>query len=244
MLLAAAAVLAPAALAACLTPWRTRLAPADCALILVVVTVAVATSGRRWAAALCALSAALSFDFLLTRPYESLRITRTSDLVTELLLLVVGLVVGDMAARGRSHRASAQTGRNHLLAVHAVTGLAADGSTPEDVADLAATELCRVLSLRSCTFSTGEAGVAARVEPDGVVRVGELAWATSDLGLPHRGVDLPARSGGRVLGHFLLAPFPGVRIDHDALLVAVAIADQVGVALAANRPTRNFRRDS
>ena len=243
-LLAAVAVLAPVAVAACLTPWRTRLAPADCALILVVVIVAVATSGRRWAAALCALSAALSFDFFLTRPYESLRITRTSDLVTEVLLVVVGLAVGDMAARGRSHRASARTGRDHLLAVHAVTELAADGSAPEDVAERAAAELCRLLSLRSCTFATGDTGATARVGPDGVVRVGELAWATADLGLPHRGVDLPARSGGRVLGHFLLAPSPGVRIDLDALLVAVAIADQVGVALAADRPTPTVTRNT
>ena len=103
-LLAAVAVLGPVAVALLLVPWRNRLAAADDALVLVVVIVAVATAGRRWAAALCALSAALSFDFFLTRPYQSLRITHGRDLVTELLLLVVGLLVGDMAARGRHHR--------------------------------------------------------------------------------------------------------------------------------------------
>ena len=35
-------------------------------------------------------------------------------------------------------------------------------------------------------------------------------------------------------GHFLLTPTPGKPVPSDRLLVAVAIADQVGVALAAD----------
>ena len=44
------AVLGPVVVALALTPWRDRLAGADDALILVVVIVAVATAGYRWAA--------------------------------------------------------------------------------------------------------------------------------------------------------------------------------------------------
>ena len=234
-LLAAVAVLAPVAVALALTPWRDRLASADDALILVVAIVAVATSGRRWAAALCALSAALCFDFFLTRPYLSLRITRSSDLVTEVLLLVVGLLVGDLAARGRHHRSTARHGRDQIAALHAVTELAAVGTEPADVAREAGRALRRLLHLRSCTFATGDSGLAARLQPDGVVRMGAVAWDTEDLGLPHRGVDLPVRAGGEVVGHFLLAPDPGVRLPRDVLLVAVAIADQVGAAETAAR---------
>src|SRR5271157_5295897 len=146
-LLAVVAVLAPVAAAAALTPWRGRLTPADGALVLVVVIVAVATSGRRWAAALCALSAALSFDYFLTRPYLSLRITRTADLVTGVLLLVVGLCVGDLAARGRHYRKVSREGRDHLLALHAVTELSAAGGRPEDVVGAAAAELQRLMTL-------------------------------------------------------------------------------------------------
>ncbi len=232
-LLAAAAVLGPVVAAVLLTPWRDRLAAADDALILVVVIVAVATAGRRWAAALCALCAALCFDFFLTRPYLSFRITRSSDLVTEILLLVVGLLVGDMAARGRHHRNTARQGHDRISALHAVTELAAGGAEPEDVAREAAGELRRLLTLRSCTYATGDSGLAARLQPDGVVRVGDVTWDTDDLGLPHRGVDLPVRAGGEVLGHFLLAPVPGVRLSCDLLVVAVAIADQVGASVAA-----------
>ena len=231
-LLAATAVLAPVALALLLTPWRQRLAAADNALVLVVVIVAVATSGRRWAAALCALAAALSFDFFLTRPYLSLRITRTSDLVTEVLLLVVGLSVGDLAARGRHHRTSAREGHDRLAVLHSVTELAASGGVPEEVVHAAAGQLQRLLTLRSCTFSTGDAGVAARLMANGEVRIGDVAWSTEDLGLPHRGVDLPVRAGRAVLGHFILVPTPGVPVARDVLFVALAIADQVGAAMA------------
>ncbi len=231
--LAAVAVLAPVVVALLLTPWRDRVAAADDALLLVVVIVAVATAGRRWAAALCAVGAALSFDFFLTRPYQSFRITRSSDLTTEVLLLVVGLLVGDLAARGRHHRTTAQEGRDHLAALHGVTELAAAGGEPEDVARLVADELRPLLHLRSCTYATGDGGLAARLRPDGTVQVGTVVWNTEDLGLPHRGVDLPVRSGGEVVGHFRLVPEPGVGVAQDALLVAVSLADQVGASVAA-----------
>ncbi len=53
---------------------------------------------------MAALVAALAFDYFLTRPYGSFRITGHADLVTGILLLVVGLAVGELAARGRRHR--------------------------------------------------------------------------------------------------------------------------------------------
>ena len=231
--LAAVAVLAPVVVALLLTPWRGRLAAADDALLLVVVIVAVATAGRRWAAALCAVSAALAFDFFLTRPYQTFQITRSSDLTTEVLLLAVGLLVGDLAARGRHHRTTAREGRDQLAALHGVTELAAAGGEPEDVARLVADELRRLLRLRSCTYATADSGLAARLLPDGEVRVGSVIWNTGDLGLPYRGVDLPVRSGGVVVGHFLLVPEPGVSVAPDVLLVAVSLADQVGASVAA-----------
>ena len=70
--------------------------------------------------------------------------------------------------------------------------------------------------------------------PRGEVVVGNETWSTGDLGLPTQNVDLPVRSGGWLLGHFLLTPTPGKPVSPDRLLVAVAIADQVGAALAAD----------
>ncbi len=227
------AVLAPIAAGAALIPWRTQLDTADSALVLVLVIVAISGTGRRAAAFLAALASALAFDFFLTRPYYSLRITRHSDFVTEILLLVVGVAVGQMAARGRSHRDAATSSRQRVAQLHGVTELAASGTDPDVVIEAATGELTDLLSLRSCRFAQGQLErSAARVTPSGQVMVGSEVWTTEDLGLPTRTVDLPVRSGGWLFGHFLLTPTPGVGVSVEQLVVAVAIADQVGAALA------------
>ena len=64
--------------------------------------------------------------------------------------------------------------------------------------------------------------------------MGAIQWAASDLGLPTHGVDLPVRGHGQVVGHFIATPIVGVPIPHENLLVAVAIADQVGSAIVAD----------
>ncbi len=229
----AAALLAPIALSAVLITWRNSLDTADNALFLVVVIVAVASTGRRGAAAVAALVSALSFDFFLTRPYYSFRITRHQDLITETLLLVVGLAVGELAGRGRRHRDEAWERRHQVAQLHSVTELAASGQDPQVVLEAASDELRELLTLRSVRFTIDDrGGVAARLTPAGEVRVGSVTWPTDDVGLPTQDVDLPVRSGGWVLGHFHLTPTPGKPVPSDRLLVAVAIADQVGAALA------------
>ena len=67
---------------------------------------------------LAALVAAASFDFLLTRPYGSFRISRQSDITTELLFVAVGLLVGELAARGRRHQRAAASGRREISRIH------------------------------------------------------------------------------------------------------------------------------
>ena len=230
-----AAVGAPIAVAAALIPWRHQLDTADNALFLVVVIVAVASTGRRLAAAVAAVVSALSFDFFLTRPYQSFRITSHSDLITEILLVVVGLAVGELAARGRRHRDAAWQGRRQMALLHSVTELAATGRDPQVVVAVATHELEELLFLRECRFTAHDiAGATARVTPHGEVTIGNETWSTGDLGLPTQRVDLPVRSGGWLLGHFILTPTPGKPVPPDRLLVAVAIADQVGAALAAD----------
>ena len=164
----AAAVAAPLAASVALIPARGHLDSADNALILVVVIVAVASTGRRLAAAVAALVSALSFDFFLTRPYGSFRISRHSDLITEILLLVVGLAVGELAARGRHHRTAAGIGRQQLAALHSVTELAASGQDTRLVVAAATDELRELLELRDCRFTGRDpGGLTARVTPAG-----------------------------------------------------------------------------
>jgi len=48
-----------------------------------------------------AVLAALSFDFFLTRPYQSIRIDNADEIVTTVALLAVGLLVAGLGSRRR-----------------------------------------------------------------------------------------------------------------------------------------------
>jgi hypothetical protein len=226
-------VLAPLAVALVLITGRGHLQPADGALILVVVTVAVATTGRRSAAALCALVAAGSFDFFLTQPYGSFRITDNRDLTTEILFVVVGLAVGELAARGQRHRRDALEGRHDLGRLHDLAERIAGGEEPDFVLMAVAAELRELLTLQDCRFVWDPpTGKGARIDHDGTVHLNPLRWPSSSAGLPTRLVELPVRGGGRDLGTFLLTPTPAVPISQERCLVAVALADQLGSVLS------------
>ena len=228
-----AAVIVPIAVALLLIPSRGHLGPADDALVLVVVTVAISYWGNRGAAALAALVAAASFDFLLTRPYGSFRISRQGDITTELLFVAVGLLVGELAARGRRHQRAAARGHLEISRLHDLAHRIADGEEPEFVLIAVANELRELLNLQDCRFVREQpSGKGAWIANDGTVRLNPLRWPTATAGLPTRQVELPVRGGGKILGTFLLTPTPVVPISQDQCLVAVALVDQLGAALA------------
>jgi K+-sensing histidine kinase KdpD len=228
-----AAVFIPIGVALLLVPSRGHLGPADDALVLVVVTVAIASWGNRGAAALAALVAAASFDFLLTRPYGSFRISRQGDITTEILFVAVGLLVGELAARGRQHQRAAARGHVEISRLHDLAQRIAGGEEPEFVLIAVANELRELLKLQDCRFVWEQpSGKGAWIDNDGTVRLNPLRWPTATAGLPTRQVELPVRGGGRILGTFLLTPTPVAPISHEQCLVAVALVDQLGAALA------------
>ena len=85
-----AALVVPIVAAALLALRRDSFANTNAALVLVLVIVAVGANGDRLAGVLAALSAGLSFDFFLTKPYGHFAITERADAETTILLLAVG----------------------------------------------------------------------------------------------------------------------------------------------------------
>lgn len=228
-----AALAAPVAVAAALIPLRSPVDNTNIALVLVAVVVAVAATGGRLAGAIGAVSAAVSFDFFFTRPFGSLTITRRSDVETAVLLLVVGLIVGELSARNSRHRVHADESQGDIARLHAVAGMVSTGAHPEQVIIAVRNELQSLLRLRSCTFTRN---FATRPRPtlewDGEVLVAGMRWGASHMGLPGKEVDLVVHGQGRQLGRFVMTPSPGVPVSWDRRVVAVALADQVGAALA------------
>jgi hypothetical protein len=225
-------------LAFALTPVRDHTASTNVALIMVVAVVGVAVTGRRLAAAVAAVTAAVSYDIFFTVPYNSPDIAKADDAITAALLLIVGLAVGQLAAWARTQRDDARRGRRHIDQIHYAAELAAQGESVDHLILAVSLELRDLLALRDVRFDSGvpEDDTVPHLDHDGEVRWGELAWGTSSLGLPSKGVTLATHGQGRVLGYFTLMPTPGVTITGDRLVVAVALADQVGAALAGYQP--------
>jgi len=77
----------------------------------------------------------------------------------------------------------------------------------------------------------------ARMAHDGSVTVAHRAWDVDTEGLPPgTDTELLVESGGVFQGRFLMTPSPGARPTLEQRLLAVALADQVGAALATSHP--------
>jgi hypothetical protein len=231
----AAGLAAPLALTAILVPFRSSFANTDAALALIVIVVAVAAAGSRLAGYLAAASAAVWFDFFLTRPYEQFSISRATDIETTVLLLVIGIAVTEIAVWGRRQRATASRRSGYLAGINAAARAAAAGDSPPSLISQVCGTLTTLLGLRSCQFQYGVAGLGrpGRLERTGAVTVDANSWDVQANGMPS-GTELLVESGGRLQGRFLMLADPSARPTAEQLLVAAAFADQVGAALAAS----------
>ena len=156
-----AAFAAPLALAAILVPWRASFPNTDAALVLILLVVAVAANGYRLAGFVAALSAAVWFDFFLTRPYERFSIFRRADVETTLLLLVIGVAVTELAVWGRRQHATASRRAGYLDGISAAAQAVAAGGSPSDLIEQVTRQLTGLLALQSCRFQYGVAGIGS-----------------------------------------------------------------------------------
>jgi uncharacterized protein DUF4118 len=230
----AAAVAVPAALSVALVPVRGHVPNATVALVLAFVVALLATAGTRWTAALAAISASAGFDVWHTHPYGSFTITRSQDIQTTGLLLAVGLVVGQLAARNRRYRHLAAETSYDLGRVHGVAEMVAAGAPVDQVVLAVANELTDLLALRSCWFDPSFADEPGPfIERHGAVTWGALRWGFNTTGLPHHELSLVVQHQGLPLGRFVLLAEAGTRVTADQLLAAVALADVAAAAVAA-----------
>jgi len=221
---------APLALTAILVPFRGSFANTDAALALILIVVAVAAAGNRPGGYVAAVSAAVWFDFFLTRPYERFTINRAADVETTVLVLLIGIAVTEIAVWGRRQHADASRRAGYLDGINDAARAAAAGESASALIDRLTGSLTRLLGLRSCEFQYGVAGIGrpARLDRDGSVQGG--SWVSGT------GIELLAESAGRLQGRFLMQPGPGEIPSREQLLVAVALADQAGAALAPHYP--------
>jgi len=235
----AIAGLGPIALAGALTAVRDDIEHTTAVLLLVVVVVLGAMAGGRAAGALGAVVAALSFDFFLTRPYLTLRIDSEADVETTIVLLAIGLLVGQIVVLARRHRREVERAADEIGRLRRVAEQAASGASTDDLVLSVEAELIGLLGLRDCAFQREEPSeTLPRIERSGAIATTARRLGTGgEFALPAEGVELPVLGGGRTLGRFVLHPDLDRGASLDARVVAVALADQFGAALARNTNT-------
>jgi hypothetical protein len=212
---------------------RGEVANANVALILVVCVLLGAWWGGRAAGSASAFVAALAFDFFHTRPYNSLKMADGNDIITAILLMVVGFAVGEIAVRGRAARAARDDERRSLHRLDRITGLVSRGTGVDELVDAVRAELVGTLGLRDCYFERAPyLGRFDRMERTGIATGRIHRYTREGFELSRDGIELPVEGAGEMLGRFVLLPTPGFGVSPGRRMIAIAIADQLGSALA------------
>lgn len=224
-----AVLVAPVAIVIAMVPLRDHVSAANLALVLVLVVLGGAVLGGRLVGAIVGVVTAVAFDFFLTVPYGSFTIERSDDVVTTVVLGIVGMVGGELVERARRSKAEALARRTEVEQFHRRVELAAGGEPPARLISRTSEELAAMLDLAGVTYERGPAPATMAVLTH---------WGASVPSGPGpmgpETVALPVRAHGRDLGHFRLMfprPTAGMGVAPDARHAAVAMADQLGMAL-------------
>jgi Domain of unknown function (DUF4118) len=235
----AVAAFGPLLVAGILVPFRDDLAAANVVLVFVVVIVLAATVGTRVSGAVAAIVSAMSFDFFFTHPYQSLKIDSSDDVQTTILLLAIGLLVAEIVTFSRRHRRASEHRGDEIARLHRVAELVATDSDAEDVVLSVQAELIGLLSLRDCRYETAPfSSELPRLERNGAIAGDQRHWIGGEYTLPAQGAELPVLGRGRQFGRLVLVPDLSVGVSIEERVVAVALADQLGAAFAADTPVR------
>jgi hypothetical protein len=231
--------LAPILGAAALVAVRGHIANTNVALVLAVVVVVSGALGGRAGGTVAGFTAALSFDFFHTRPYLSLLIHDTDDVEMTILLLILGLVAGQLAWRAGVAARQRDGGRGGLDQIRRLAELVVQGAPSADVIAMARTQLIDLFHLVDCQFEP--APFLERIDLPHVERTGVVAHrryrlqpgGELEVELPAEGIALHVMSRGQIVGRFILDFHPDAGATLEQRIVAVALADQVGASLAA-----------
>ncbi len=231
----AVGVLGSLVLSVAMLPLRDHLHNDNMALALVLPVLVAGVIGGRWPGAAAAVTAALCFDFFFTKPYLSLRIAGSNDVASFFVLLVVALISAEVGLRARRGGRDAREARADLDRLYRVIELAARGGDIEDVVSSARAELIGLFGLLDCTFESGPTpATMPRLGVRGAIEGSAALITTSTAGflLPPGGVELPVVGRGEEFGRLILFASESVHASLTKRLVAVAIADELGITLA------------
>ena len=225
----AGALLLPVAVGVALLPLRSTMQASNVSLVLVLAIVLAAMVGGRLGGVVAALSAFAIFDVVFTHPYGSFVINRRGDVETAVLLVVVGVIAGELVVRARKSESRAAASRADTERVRRLSAIAAGSGSRGALVRHVERELIDLLGVDDCRF---ESTPFAQEFPQ--LEYSSVRIPSSESPTPESGwVAIPVVGHGHTLGRFLVdLPGFGMRTDPSSRGLAVALADQLGAALA------------
>jgi hypothetical protein len=159
-------------------------------------------------------------------------------------MLAVGLLVGEVAARGRRFQRQRERAADAIARVHRVAAqIAESGPLDRDhrldeIVAAVRTELTELLQLRDCYLEYAPfQWPMPRLERSGTIETSEHEYTGDGFVLPEWGVQLPVLDAGREIARFVLMGDPDVSVTIEERVVAVALADQLGSAFSMAGPS-------
>ena len=204
---------------------------------MAIVVVGAAIFGGRLAGGVTSLAAALSFDYFHTQPYYSLRINDREDVIAAVLLLVMGVTVGQLAVLRYGTRREVQVHASGAAHLEDVAAVIAAGANLDEVWPVVRRALIAQLDLAAVRFEP----VPFRDRYTSLSRQGQIESATltyepGGFALPAEGAAVAVAAGGRPLGRLVLVPQPHRGTTRSQRRVAVALADQLAIAASRTQP--------
>lgn len=218
---------AATAVAAGFSPLRSGQSSAEAALGLVIAVALVGLSRRRAAMLGAVAMSAAGFTYFDTEPYGRFAIARPPDLVIALLLVVVGLMIGELTVRAGGRRSDERSASGRLRRVQDAASRVARGDDLAGLTDAVAGEVAAVLpGVEECWFTSEDL-------PEGTVELDRDGRHDLVRASPASTFALPVWALGGVVGHYLGRPVSALtKAAPEQLLTATALADQVGAAFA------------
>jgi K+-sensing histidine kinase KdpD len=234
---AAVGAITAVAVAGLLVPVRDVLGATNVALVLAIVVAGAAMLGGSVAGVVTSLAAALSFDYFHTEPYFDLRIDKRDDVVTAVLLLVLGVAVGVFASVRHAMRLDAQVQARGAAHLEDVAAVVAAGANLDEAWPVVRRALLDQLDLQSCRFEpTPFEHHYTALGRDGHIESTVLHYEPGGFALPPEGAVVPVVAGGHSLGRLVLLPTPHRGTTRSQRRVVVALADQLAVAASRGGP--------
>ena len=230
------AVLGPLSVSGLLVAVRGDFFATDASLVLVLSVLAAAIVGGRWGGVVSAAVAALCFDFFFTRPYYSFTINTRDDLETTVVLLVVGMVVGELVVRARRSQRIAIEHQREIDQIRRVAELAAGGGSNGRMITVVERELIDVLGALAARFERPPYATTLVRLGHGVLTIPANNGTPQRPGGPRNEVELPVWGQGREIGRLVVVlPHHATAstVPSDARALAIALVDQLGAMLAA-----------